>query len=62
MDGTFYTETPEGIKIPSATQPDKPVVRLKHRDNSISFAWTTTSWVDELQTDYRYRLEGFDKE
>lgn len=62
MDGTFYTETPEGIRIPSATQPDKPGVRLKHRDNNISFAWSTTSYVDEWQTEYRYRLDGFDTE
>jgi ligand-binding sensor domain-containing protein len=62
MDGTFYTETPEGIRIPSALQPEKPVVKLKHRDNNISFTWTTTTYVDEWQTEYRYRLEGYDEE
>ncbi|MHC1731579.1 MAG: SpoIIE family protein phosphatase [Bacteroidales bacterium] len=62
MDGTFYTETPEGLRIPSSTQPDEPLVRLRHRDNDISFVWSTTSYVDEWQTEYRYRLEGFDQE
>jgi serine phosphatase RsbU (regulator of sigma subunit) len=62
MDGTFYTETPEGLRITSSKQPDRPVVRLRHRDNSISFTWSTTSYVDERQTEYRYRLEGFEKE
>jgi ligand-binding sensor domain-containing protein len=62
MDGTFYTETQAGLRIPSSTQPVKPSVRLRHRDNDISFAWTTTSYVDERQTEYRYRLEGFDQE
>jgi len=62
MDGIFYTETPEGSRIPSSIQPEEPVVRLRHRDNSISFAWTTTATVEEWQTEYRYRLEGFDNE
>jgi len=60
MDGTFYSVSKNGQRIPSAKQPDKPVVTLPHRDNSITFSWTTTSYVDEDNTEYRYRLEGYD--
>ena len=62
LDGTFYDMTPEGVKVPVATQPESPAVKLRHRDNSISFAWTTTAYVGETQTEYRYRLEGFENE
>lgn len=62
LDGTFYTETPSGLRIPSAMQPERLAVRLRHKDNSISFAWTTTYYVNEWQTEYRSKLEGFDEE
>lgn len=62
MDGSFYTETPAGIRIPSAMQPIKPAVRLRHADNSISFTWSATYYVNEWQTEYRSKLEGFDEE
>ena len=62
MDGSFYTISAEGDRIPSATQPGTPEVTLNHHDNSITFAWTTTSYVDEEKTEYRQRLEGFDDE
>ncbi len=60
MDGTFYTDTPEGIRVPTATQPDKPLVRLMHRNNDITFRWSTTSYVGERKTEYKYKLEGYD--
>ncbi len=60
MDGTFYTESKDGQRIPSAKQPDKPGITLAHIDNSVTFSWTTTSYVDEEKTEYRYRLEGYD--
>jgi serine phosphatase RsbU (regulator of sigma subunit) len=62
LDGTFYNTTPEGVRIPVVTQPERPPVRLRHRDNSISFAWTTTAYIGESQTVYRYRLEGYENE
>jgi ligand-binding sensor domain-containing protein len=62
MDGTFYTVTYGGIRIPSAFQPAVPGIVLSHRENSITFRWTTTSYVEEGKTEYRYRLEGFNDE
>jgi len=60
MDGTFYTDTKEGQRIPSPIQPDKPGITLPNSDNSLTFSWTTTSYIDEEKTEYRHRLEGYD--
>lgn len=60
MDGTFFTEGPDGSRIPSLTQPDKPRIRLRHSNNGITFRWSATSYVGENHTEYRHRLDGFD--
>jgi len=60
MEGSFFRISEDGVRIPSVSQPDKTAVTLLHRDNSITFNWTTTSYVEEDKTEYRYRLEGFD--
>ncbi len=60
VDGSFYYISPDGIRIPSVIQPARPQASLNHSSNNISFRWTTTSYVGETQTEYRYRLEGFD--
>ncbi len=62
MNGMFYTSTPEGIRIPSAIQPEGPLPVLKHSASNISFNWTTTFYVGEEKTEYRYMLEGFDRD
>lgn len=60
MDGTFYTDSKEGQRIPSAIQPARPGITISHRDNNLTFNWTTTSYIDEEKTEYRHRLEGYD--
>lgn len=62
MDGSFYTISPEGTRIPSVLQPATPKVSLSHRRNRIYFRWTTTSYVGEAKTEYRHRLDGFDSD
>lgn len=60
MDGSFYSLSPEGTRIPTAVQPGTPEVSLSHRRNSVSFRWTTTAYVGENKTEYRHRLDNFD--
>lgn len=60
LEGSFFTVSDDGVRIPSGSQPDKMATILLHSDNSITFSWTTTSYVEEDKTEYRYRLEGFD--
>jgi serine phosphatase RsbU (regulator of sigma subunit) len=62
LDGTFCSISRDGVRIQSPVQPEKPAIVLKHSENSISFGWTTTSYVEEAKTEYRYRLMGFDDE
>jgi serine phosphatase RsbU (regulator of sigma subunit)/ligand-binding sensor domain-containing protein len=62
MKGAFYTQLPDGIRIPSAVQPAGTGPVLGFSDNDISFNWTTTSYIGEDRTEYRYRLDGFDHE
>ena len=62
MDGTFFTTTAEDLRIPTVIQPETPRIRLKHRDNDISFQWTTTSCVGERKREYKWKLEGFDRD
>ena len=60
MDGSFFKVSPAGVRIPSASQPEKPVVRLMNRNNDITFRWSTTSYVGVRKTEYRSKLEGYD--
>jgi serine phosphatase RsbU (regulator of sigma subunit) len=62
LNGLFYTVSPEGIRIPSGVQPEEMQTSLKHSGNDISFNWTTTSYVGEEKTEYRYMLEGYDRD
>ncbi len=59
MEGSFYNRSEGGVLIPSARQPDHHRITLSHRDNSITFRWTTTPCVEEDKTEYRYKLDGF---
>ena len=62
MEGSFFSVSDGGLRIPTGKQPDRTAVTLLHSDNGITFSWTTTSYVEEDKTEYRYRLEGFDDE
>lgn len=62
LKGQFYTTTPEGVRIPCLIQPEEAKPSLKFSQNDISFMWTTTSYVGEEKTEYRYRLDGLDKD
>ena len=62
MSGTFFTISSNGLRVPSAKQPAGDIPSLRSALNDISFRWTTTSYVDEEKTEYRYKLEGFDRD
>jgi hypothetical protein len=62
LNAFFYVTTPEGVRIPSVAQNSKKRPSVKHAKNDISFAWTTTSYVGEGKTEYRYKLDGLDKD
>ncbi len=62
LNGLFYTSSSAGIRIPSGVQPEGKGPALKRSASDISFSWTTTSYVGEKKTEYRYMLEGYDRD
>ncbi len=62
MEGSFYSISPGGARIPTALQPEGDDIPLRHSRNSITLNWTTTSYVAEDKTEYRYRLDDFDSD
>ncbi|MBE0666509.1 MAG: SpoIIE family protein phosphatase, partial [Bacteroidales bacterium] len=62
MNGSFYKEEVNGIKVPLLSQSQDSHPRLRYSMNDISFSWTTTCYLEEERTEYRYKLEGFDNE
>ncbi len=61
LDGTFFNALPQGLRVVTTRQPAMERTVLRHAENSITFEWSTTAFVDEERTDYRYRLDGRDK-
>jgi Y_Y_Y domain/Stage II sporulation protein E (SpoIIE) len=62
MEGSFFSLSPGGARIPTAPQPEGSDISLRHSRNSITLSWTTTSYVAEDKTEYRHRLDGFDSD
>lgn len=62
MNGLFFSEAPTGVRLPLAGQPEGSKPSLRYAMNDISFRWATTSYVGEEKTEYRYKLEGFDRD
>jgi len=60
MEGSFYTFTPEAVRILSTLQPVDEGIILNHNNNDITFRWTATSYVGEGSTEYSYRLDNLD--
>jgi len=62
MDGTFYQNIDEQRRIPTINSNVTEVPAFRYNMNEISFEWTTPYYTEELQTEYSYKLEGFEKE
>ena len=60
LNNSFYTISRSGVYVPSASQPAGTSPELSHENNSLTFSWTTTSYVGEAKTEYMYRLENLD--
>lgn len=62
MDGQFFKSPEKKLRAPSVLQPKDDVPVISHSQNSISFRWTTTSYVGESKTEYRHKLEPYNHE
>ena len=62
LNGTFYTTLENGRKIPQLSNKGLSIPEIKYNLNSLSFYWTTPSYIYEDATRYSYKLEGFSDE
>ena len=61
MQGSFFRESSEGKRIPVLRSTSEQVPEFSYDLNEISFRWTTPDFTEELQTQYSYKLDGFEK-
>jgi serine phosphatase RsbU (regulator of sigma subunit) len=62
MSGTFHSDIDEKRRIPELSDAALSTPEYSFNLNNITFEWTTPYYIDEQQTTYSYRLDGFDKE
>jgi serine phosphatase RsbU (regulator of sigma subunit)/ligand-binding sensor domain-containing protein len=62
MAGMFHKDIDEKRRIPELVNSSTIVPEYGYDMNRIIFAWTTSYFIEELQTEYSYKLEGYDKE
>lgn len=61
MSGTFYTTLKNNKRIPVLKNTSAQIPEFPFDLNEISFEWTTPHFFEELQTEYSYKLDGFEK-
>ena len=61
IEGTFFRQTGTGRRIPLINTAASHVPEFSFDLNEIFFKWTTPDFTEELQTEYSYKLEGFER-
>ena len=61
MKGSFHLHIDDSRRVPrmQVSSADIPVYSFDMND--ITFEWTTPYFIEELQTEYSYKLEGYDE-
>ena len=62
MEGSFFERVDNERRIPSIIRRESSIPEFKYDMNQISFELTTPYFTEELFTEYRVKLEGFDKD
>jgi serine phosphatase RsbU (regulator of sigma subunit) len=62
MGGTFHIDIDSVRRIPTIVNPSSAVPEYGYDMNEITFQWTTPYFIEELQTEYSYMLEGYDED
>lgn len=62
MDGQFYSDIDSYRRVPEFINPSVSVPEYGFDMNRIAFKWTTPYFTEELQTEYSFKLEGYDKD
>jgi ligand-binding sensor domain-containing protein len=62
MKGAFHSHVDTNRRIPLFNSPEGIIPEYRFDMNEIAFEWTTPYFIEELQTEYSYMLEGYDKD
>jgi len=61
INGSFYDTIDDTRRIPSGISNNTNVPEFPYDMNEISLEWTTPYFLEELSTEYSYKLEGLEK-
>ncbi|MCU0461006.1 MAG: SpoIIE family protein phosphatase [Bacteroidales bacterium] len=61
MNGSFYRSIDKTRRIPAITSNSTSIPEFRYDMNEISFEWTTPYFIEELSTEYSYKLEGMEE-
>jgi len=62
MDESFFVKGEWGKNIPVRSRISHKVPELRNNLNSVSFFWATPFFINEEETVYSYKLDGFDND
>ncbi len=58
--GSYFKQGKNDRILVKRKQPEELIPSIKYRHNNISFQWSATFYEKEEDTEFRYRLEGYD--
>ena len=61
MKDFFHTDIDESRRLPEIYSSSSVVPEYRYDMNEITFEWTTPYFLEELLTEYSYKLEGYDE-
>ncbi len=62
MTGTFHSHIDDQRSVPEIYYSSATVPEYSYDMNEITFEWTTPYFIEELLTEYSYKLEGYDED
>jgi len=62
MAGMFHKDIDGKRRVPELMNPSASVPEYRYDMNEISFEWTTSYFIEELQTEYSFKLDGYDED
>jgi len=61
MKGSFFYQADDKRRVPVYKPESSEVPEFSYDMNEITFEWTTPYFIEELQTEYSCKLEGYDE-
>jgi serine phosphatase RsbU (regulator of sigma subunit) len=61
LSGSFFQSIDKTRRIPVMSNAETTIPEFSYDMNKISFEWTTPYFIEELSTEYSYKLEGLEE-